>query len=196
MLNRTPIGGPPCPASPSPYVALLAPLAAAADPYERYVTTSKDFKPVKQDADWLRKAYPSWLYMPWTHQWTAGYTDASGEWAKKTGYNGAFLDRDALDDNAAKLKWIDKHGFKFYVDHLARKGDLHLWDGGEMENHKDALHGNGVRTVPLNDAMKAKLEGYIKKNAGTVSRSPNRAAYALDDEISWGHFVHPTMWNG
>ena len=21
-----------------------------------------------------------------------------------------------------------------------------------------------------------------------------RAAYALDDEISWGHFVHPTMW--
>ena len=24
--------------------------------------------------------------------------------------------------------------------------------------------------------------------------SPNRAAYALDDEPSWGHFVHPTMW--
>jgi hypothetical protein len=27
-----------------------------------------------------------------------------------------------------------------------------------------------------------------------VKGSPYRAAYALDDEISWGHFVHPTMW--
>jgi len=27
-----------------------------------------------------------------------------------------------------------------------------------------------------------------------VKASPQRAAYALDDEPSWGHFVHPTMW--
>ena len=24
--------------------------------------------------------------------------------------------------------------------------------------------------------------------------SPNREAYALDDEISWGHFNNPCMW--
>jgi hypothetical protein len=27
-----------------------------------------------------------------------------------------------------------------------------------------------------------------------VKASPYRSAYALDDELSWGHFVHPTMW--
>ena len=27
-----------------------------------------------------------------------------------------------------------------------------------------------------------------------MKSSPFRAAYALDDEISWGHFVHPCMW--
>ncbi len=178
-------------------LALLLPVGAFAadpDPYEKYVTTSKDFKAVKQDADWLRKAYPSWLYMPWTHQWTVGYTDASAEWAAKSGYNGAFIDRDALGDNGAKLKWIDRHQFRFYVDHLARKGDLHLWDSSIPDKFKDAIHEGGVRAVPVNDTLKARLKGYIKTNAATVSRSPNRAAYALDDEISWGFFVHPTMW--
>ena len=34
----------------------------------------------------------------------------------------------------------------------------------------------------------------MAKNIAAVKSSPYRAAYALDDEISWGHFVHPTMW--
>src|SRR5690242_2552035 len=59
------------------------------DHYEHYIKTSKDFRPVKQDKAWLLKAYPSWLYMPWTHQWTIGYTDESGRWCLKHGYNGA-----------------------------------------------------------------------------------------------------------
>ena len=42
------------------------------DAYERYVKTSKDFIPVKQDAQWLYAAYPSWIYMPWTYQWNIG----------------------------------------------------------------------------------------------------------------------------
>lgn len=176
-------------------IALLVPLLAPAadpDPYEKYVTTSKDFQPVKQDADWLRKAYPSWLYMPWTYKWTAGYTDASGEWAQKSGYNGAFIDHG--DVGEGKLKWIDKFGFHFYVDHLAGKGDLHMWDGGIPDKFKDAVNGGGVRTVPVNDELKAKLEKHIKQHATAVKDSPNRAAYALDDELSWGHFVHPIMW--
>src|SRR5208283_4658538 len=52
---------------------------AEPDPYESYVKNSKDFRRVKQDKAWLLKAYPSWLYMPWTHQWTIGYTDESGK---------------------------------------------------------------------------------------------------------------------
>src|SRR5207253_2286328 len=34
----------------------------------------------------------------------------------------------------------------------------------------------------------------IRTNVTQVKASPFRSAYALDDEISWGHFVHPTMW--
>ena len=71
-------------------VALILgwPLAAPAqdDPYEKYVKTSQDFKPVKQDKDWALKAFPSWIYMPWYYQWTIGFDDAAGEFCKRYGY--------------------------------------------------------------------------------------------------------------
>ncbi len=120
----------------------------AADPYEQYVKTSKDFRPVKQDKDWLLKAYPSWLYMPWTHQWTIGYTDESGKWSLKHGYNGAFIDWGNIaagESRTGRIDWINKFGLRFYVDHLAGKGDLHMWDGGIPKKFLDQVHGNGIR---------------------------------------------------
>ncbi|MFW1461709.1 hypothetical protein ACEWA6_24215, partial [Vibrio parahaemolyticus] len=59
----------------------------------------------------------------------------------------------------------------------------------------DQVHGNGVRTKPVNDAMRQRLQAIMKTNIAAVKSSKYRAAYALDDELSWGHFVHPTMWN-
>jgi hypothetical protein len=169
---------------------------AETDPYARYVRTSRDFRRVKQDPAWCEKAFPGWLYMPWTYQWTLGYTEASGRWSQTHGYNGAFLDGNggAPDSPAGKLAWINRFGLRFYVDHTAGKGDLHLWDGGKQKPHLAELHGSGVRTTPLNEALKQKLCGIIRANVSQVKPSPYRAAYALDDEISWGHFVHPTMW--
>lgn len=167
------------------------------DPYEAYVRTSKDFRPVKQEKDWCAAAFPSWTYMPWTYRWTIGYTEASARWAREHGYNGAFLDGNTPGLDAAgraKLGWIDRYGFRFYVDHLAAKHSLHLWDGNAVKPHLDELHGTGVRTVPVNAALARKLEGIIRRNIDAVKASPNRGAYALDDEISWGHFVHPAMW--
>ena len=167
------------------------------DPYEQYVKTSKDFQPVRQDKDFLLKAFPSWTYMPWTAKWTIGYNDASGKWSIDHGYNGAFVDWDHIDAEGSKtgrLDWIDRFKLRFYVDHLAGKGYLHLWDGSPPKNQLAALHGNGVRTVPVNAAMIATLHDYISKHIAAVKSSPNRGAYALDDEISWGHFVHPAMW--
>jgi len=167
------------------------------DPYERYVKTSKDFRKVKQDKDWLLKAYPSWLYMPWTHQWTIGYTEESGKWSLKHGYNGAFVDWGnvaAGDSKTGRIDWINKFGLRFYMDHLAGKRELHLWDGSIPKQTLDKVHGGGVRVNPVNEAMRQRLQTLIKKNIAPVKASPYRAAYALDDEISWGHFVHPTMW--
>lgn len=184
-------------ASLRPPLTWAAPLASpTTDPYTHYVRTSLDFQQVKQDKAWAEKAFPGWLFMPWTYQWTIGYTEASGNWSVKHGYNGAFLDGNGgqPDEPPGKLDWINRFGLRFYLDHTAGKHDLHLWDGGQQKPHLAELHGNGVRTVPVNDALKQKLHAKIKNNISQVKSSPYRAAYALDDEVSWGHFVHPTMW--
>ena len=175
--------------------ALASPGAApaGADAYARYIRTSADFRRVKQSKAWAWKAFPGWLYMPWAYHWTLGYTDESGRWSLAHGYNGAFLDGNggAPDSPPGKLAWIGRFGLRFYLDHTAGKHDLHLWDGGQQKPHLTELHGSGVRTVPVNDALKQKLRGRIASNIAQVKASSFRAAYALDDEVSWGHFVHP-----
>ena len=178
-------------------LVLCLPLSAAIpertntrDAYEVYVRTSRDFRSVRQDKDWALKAWPSWTYMPWYYQWTLGFNKDGGAFSKEHGYNGAFVDRGA----SGRLDWIDQYGLRFYMDHTAGKGDLHLWDGNGMKPHASKVHGSGVRVRPVNTAMKGKLEALIRRSIGEVKSSPNRAAYALDDELSWGHFVHPCMW--
>jgi len=176
-------------------MAMVAQAALAdVDPYEVYINTSQDFQAVNQDKDWCYEAFPSWTYMPWTYRWNIGYTPAAGQWSLDHGYNGAFLDRgNTWIDGYDKLAWINQFGLRFYMDHTAAKRYLHLWDGGDVVPY-DELHSNGVRTKPVNAEMRATLEGFISTHINNVMSSPYRAAYALDDEISWGHFVHPTMW--
>ena len=172
-------------------------LPADFDPYENYLRNSVDFRPVKQEKAWAWKAFPGWTYMPWTYQWGIGYSDAGGQWSKAHGYNGAFVDRNdvaAEGSKTGRLDWINRFGFHFYVDHTADKGALHLWDGNAVKPHLADLHGTGFRPVPLNEATHAKLRQFLATNIGAAKSSPWRAAYALDDEPSWGHFVHPTMW--
>jgi hypothetical protein len=159
------------------------------DPYERYVKTSRDFQPVNQEKGFLLKAYPSWGFMPWYYQWTVGHDDAAGQFCKETGINGAFTDR----GNASYLPWINRYQLRFYNDHTAGKGDLHQWDQFPKDR-ANQIHGTGVRARPVNDVMKTKLKGIIGQSIGAIKSSPMRAAYSLDDEISWGHFVHPCMW--
>ncbi len=170
--------------------------AVDSDAYTRYVRTSKDFQRVKQEKVWCDKAFPGWIYMPWTYQWTIGNTDVSGRWSRSHGYNGAFLDGNggAPDSPPGKLDWINRFQLHFYMDHTAAKGYLHLWDGDKAQPHMQELHGNGVRTVPINSALGQKLRDIIRTNISQVKSSPFRSAYALDDETSWGYFVHPTMW--
>ena len=178
------------------WLARLSP-AFAADSFEHYIRTSEDFRAVKQKKAWALRAWPSWTFMPWTHQWTIGYNDESGRWSLAHGYNGAFMDRDGVAAEGSKtgrIDWIDKFKLRFYVDHVAGKGLLHLWDGDKVKPHLGELHGAGMRPVALNAATRAKLEETMRKSIGAVKASPQRAAYALDDEASWGHFVHPAMW--
>lgn len=177
--------------------AFLSAGAVRADPYEDYVRGSEDFRRVKQDRDWAWQAFPGWTFMPWTWQWNIGYTEESGRWSVEHGYNGAFIDRGGIateNSPTGKLDWINRFQLRFYMDHAADKGLLHLWDGDKVKPHLDALHGTGIRPVPLNEATRARLEDHLRRNIAAVKSSPWRAAYALDDEPSWGHFIHPAMW--
>ena len=131
---------------------------AQQDPYEKYVKTSKDFQPVKQDKAWALKAFPSWTFMPWYAEWPLGFDDASGKFQLDNGMNGSFTNRGGAD----RIDWINKFHLRFYMDHTAGKGDLHQWDSLSPTKEKDkaildTLHGNGMRPRPVNAAMKTKL---------------------------------------
>ncbi|PCJ62295.1 MAG: beta-galactosidase [Planctomycetota bacterium] len=166
----------------------------ADDVYENYIKTSKDFKKVKQDKKWLLKAWPSFVYMPWyAKDWQVnyGWHDASGKFCKDNGYNGAFTDW----GSNKYLDWINKFELKFYMDHTAGKGDVHLSRSRSPKAYDHKFRSQaGNRPRMINNAMTEKLKGIIKKNVNNVKSSPMRTAYSLDDEVSWGSFVAPTMW--
>jgi len=169
--------------------------AAGDDPYGEYVKSSIDFQKVRIDDEMLIKAWPGWYYMPWTYEWLAGYDTDSGKFSVKHGYNGAFIDHgQTIVSGTNKLDWINRHGLRFYVDHLAGKGDLHLFDPDKVGPFKVDLQSAGVRCVPLNKETAARLKKLMKERINNVKGSGYRAAYALDDEVSWGHFVTPCMW--
>ena len=170
-------------------LCVAMPALAQGDAYEAYVKGSRDFKRVRMDAAVIERAYPSWTFMPWYYQWTIGFDDAAAEFCREVGINGGFID----GWDTKPLAWLDQHKLRFYVDHVAGKGDLHMWDHFPKDE-ADRIHGTGIRNRPVNAEMKAKLERVIRERVEGVRRSGARSAYALDDEISWGHFVHPAMW--
>jgi hypothetical protein len=156
------------------------------DNYEEYIKKSKDFKRVKQDKDWCYKAFPSWTLMPWYYQWSIGFTEDSGKFCKEFGFNGSFTDA----GNASYLAWINTWQLRFYMDHTAGKGDLYIKESSKLK----AKEFGSQRPVLIDNTLGEKLKKVIKKNVQAVSGSPMRAAYALDDEISWGSFLKPCMW--
>lgn len=158
------------------------------DPYENYVKTSKDFKAVKQDKEMLLKAWPTFIYMPWYYQWKIGYGEEGGKFCKDNGYNGAFIDW----GNGKNLDFINKNKLRFYMDHSAGKGDLYIKNSNKTPwQEASAVK---MRSPMINDALLTKLKGVLSETIGVAKTSEFRAAYSLDDEISWGSFVKPCMW--
>ncbi|NRA38077.1 MAG: beta-galactosidase trimerization domain-containing protein [Planctomycetes bacterium] len=179
------------------YVSIISVDAATADPYEAYIKNSKDFTPVKQDKDWLYKAWPQWHYMPWLgyhgNMFKPGYTDAGGKFLTENGYNGAMIDHGQVKES---LPFMEKHQIRFSSDHVAGKGILHIMDGQKKDPEflKQVQNAGAVRRVPLNEATFKKLQGIMKPRIEGMMGSDLCSGYALDDEPSWGHFVRPCMW--
>jgi len=166
------------------------------DAYLNYVKNASEFKPVKQDpAGWTAR-WNTWIYMPWRSQWTIGTGDAGGQFCKDYGFNGGFVDHGSTSD----VPWLEKWNLKFYCDHLCDKGFVKVREGksdgfkGIMRKPLSIRQGSGGDLEPIDDAMVAKLEKLIDQRVPKLMKSPMRAAYALDDEISWGFFIQPIAW--
>mgnify|MGYP000510086998 FL=1 len=173
-------------------VALGVAARAAEDPYLAYVKSAPEFKPVHRDAKMLLGRWNTWVYMPWRYQWHIGTGDAGGQFCKDYGFNGGFTDH----GDTRVLPWLEKWGLLFYNDHTAAKGYLYLnrtdWKRIQTDGRALRFGANGPR--PLDDAMLEKLKGIVTERVNGLKKSPVRAAYALDDEISWCSFVKPIPW--
>ena len=165
---------------------------AAEDAYLAYVKAAPEFQRVAQDPKMLLGRWTTWIYMPWRYQWAIGTGDEGGQFSKDYGFNGGFTDH----GDAGPLPWFEKWHLQFYNDHSAGKGYLYLnrkdWKGDQ--NNPRALRNGAGGARPLDAAMLRTLMDILTRNVNRLKGSPMRAAYALDDEISWGTFVKPLPW--
>jgi len=168
---------------------------AAEDPYLTFLKTAPEFQPVKQDPAVMIGRWDTWVYMPWRYQWSIGTGDEGGEFSRDYGFNGGFTDH-----GEGPLDWLEKWRLKFYNDHTASKGFLHLRGAQEEENFRNyfrdarAIRSGTDGPQPVDEALLEKLRDIVTTRVNNIKKSPMRVAYALDDEISWGAFVLPITW--
>lgn len=191
----------------APYLAAFFALATAAqvpvrargpshpDAYRDYILSAPEFQPVRQDRAFLIGRWNTWIYMPWRYQWTIGTGLEGGRFCREYGFNGGFTDH-----GQGPLEWLDRWDLRFYNDHTAGKGDLHLYGSENGRNFQaDQRDPRAIRhgtdgPKPVDPALLRRLRDRVTANIRGVRASPRRVAYALDDEISWGVFVTPLPW--
>ncbi len=154
------------------------------DPYYAYVTQAPEFQPVRGRPGLGR--WDSWLYMPWRYRWAIGTEEAGGRFCETYGIHGGMLDY-----GRGPLAWLERYKLRFYNDHTAGKGDLHLNGDGFERLARDP---RALRTRPLDGVLLARLQGNLARTIPPLRASPFRVGYALDDETSWGSFVQPLPW--
>jgi len=173
---------------------LLAPLlllvfaapGRAEDPFGRHVKNAREFRAVPV----VRGRFETWYYMPWRYRWRIGTGEKGGRFCRELGINGGFLDY-----GKGPLDWMEQWKLRFYVDHVAGKGTLHLRGSPQVERWRRFQDDpRAVRPVPLDDAARERMRGLVRKHLARVADSPMRLAYALDDEPSWSTFLRPMCW--
>ncbi|MFP4055741.1 MAG: beta-galactosidase trimerization domain-containing protein [Candidatus Brocadiia bacterium] len=184
-----------CPRAALVLVAAAALARAASledDPYLSYVRTAPEFKPLRQDPEMMIGRWDTWIYMPWRYRWHIGTGERGGKFCQEYGFNGGFTDH----GNTSVLPWLEKWHLRFYNDHTAGKGYLHLhrrnWKADQRNPRAVRNSARGPR--PLDDEMLEMLKDMVTRRVTGLRGSPVRVAYALDDEVSWGSFVRPIPW--
>jgi hypothetical protein len=162
-----------------------APEPDSGDAYFEYIRNAPEFKPVRQDPE-LSGRWDTWIYMPWRYRWTIGTGETGGRFCQEHGINGGMTDH-----GQGPLDWLARWNLRFYGDHTAGKGFLHLNPASLGEQLRDP---EVVRPRPVDAALLGELSALVTNNVRHLRTSPVRVAYALDDEISWGSFVRPIPW--
>ncbi|HEX3557092.1 MAG TPA: beta-galactosidase trimerization domain-containing protein [Thermoanaerobaculia bacterium] len=152
--------------------------------YLDYLRRAPEFQAVQQAPPIGR--WDTWLYMPWRYRWTIGTGEEGGRFCQRYGINGG-----VTDHGEGPFAWLERWKLRFYNDHTAGKGDLYLQPGSFDPKVKD---GRALRPHPLDAALLARLEETVAARVRTIRTNPQRVAYALDDETSWGSFVRPLPW--
>lgn len=163
----------------------------ANDPYLAYLESAPEYQPVAPSPERLAR-WDAWLYMPWRYRWTIGTEEAGGKFALQHGIRGA-----VSNHGRGPLDWFTRWGLRFFNDHTAGKGGLHLLppaDFRRLQADPRAVRTGRDGPRPLDSALLAELKAEIDRNVARVGGSPLRVAYALDDEPSWGSFVRPVAW--
>ena len=156
------------------------------DPYSAYIIQAPEFQPVRLDSAAGPGRWDTWLYMPWRYRWAIGTGEAGGRFCQTYGIHGG-----VSDHGQGPLAWLTRWQLRFYNDHTAGKGDLHL-DGNDFT--RLARDPRALRPRPLDGPLLATLQGNLARTIPALRASPLRLAYALDDETSWGSFVRPLPW--
>ncbi len=178
-------------------LTVLLASAACADEnaYLSYLKNAPEFQPIQHSPADMPPRWNTWIYMPWRYQSSIGTGDKGGEFCRDYGFNGGFVDH-----GEGPLDWFEKWNLRFYNDHAASKGFLHLRGAQEEKNFRQffgdaqAIRSGTDGPQPLDEALFAKLSQIVTERVEHLKASPMRVAYALDDEISWGAFVLPIVW--
>ncbi|MEE8105567.1 MAG: beta-galactosidase trimerization domain-containing protein [Planctomycetota bacterium] len=169
--------------------------ARGEDAYLQYLKTAPEWQRVRQDAA-LSRRWDTWVYMPWRYRWEPGLTDQAARFCREHGIDGGFVDH----ARANGFAWVDRHKLKFYNDHTAGKGYLHL--RGSKDKRAFTKYQRDPRAVrrdreglkPLTPGALAELQTLVGERVKRLKGSPWSIAYALDDEISTGAFLMPLPW--
>jgi len=168
---------------------------SSAEDFAAYIRESRDFEAVKKPEPGPGDRWDRWVFMPWKHRWGGPYDEDLAAAMKKAGFNGGVCENAGLIDSCAPLH--EKHGFLWYLGHTAGKGDLFLRENDLPADEKKELRRKGTRPRCLLDPdviARMKKEN-IEPAVSSARGFETCAAYALDDEISWGFFTTPVRWD-
>lgn len=161
---------------------------AADEGYLEYISSAPEFQPVDHSPQRLIGRWDTWLYMPWRYHWTIGTGEKGGQFCRDYGFRGGFTDH-----GEGPFDWLNEFHLRFYNDHTAAKGFLHLHGAQDKKNfaryQRDplAIRSGTDGPQPLDEALRSRLREMMTKYVTNDQHGRGRAKGALDELFGVEH---------